>query len=370
MLDVLHTESSAGWGGQEARTVLEAEHLTRRGHRVRIAGPPGSGIEREAKRRGLPFFALPMRSVADLSAYVRLARLLRRERPLVLHTHSSKDSWLAGVAGRRAEVPALLRTRHVFIPVRPHRLNPVYWLADRVIVTASATRDHLVEACGLPPGRVVVLPTGVDLEKFGPHVSGRAFREEFGLGPRAPAVGIVAQLRGSKGHDHFIEAARLLSGKRPDARFFIVGDGLWRGLVAEKVRREGVEGRVVMTGYREDVPAVLAALDVLVIASTRTDGVPQAGLQALATGVPVVGTKVGGIPEIVLDGETGLLVEPGDARALAEAVEALLADPARRERMGRAGVRMVRGRFSLEAMLDALEKVYEETLRESRRGGR
>lgn len=370
MLDILHTESSTGWGGQETRTVLEAEHLTRRGHRVRIAGPPGSGIEREARRRGLPFFPTPIRSVLDPTAYLRLVRFLRREKPLILHTHSSKDSWLAGLAGRRACVPVIFRTRHVSIPVRPQRLNPVYRLPDRIIVTAAAIRNDLVGRCGLAPDRVVPLPTGVDLQRFGPHVSGRAFREEFGLGAKTPAVGMVAQLRGSKGHDHFIQAARLLCRRKPDVKFFIVGNGRRRALIGEKIRSEGMQERVTMTGYREDIPNVMSALDVLVIASTRTDGIPQAGLQALATGVPVVGTQVGGIPEIVLDGETGLLVRPGDARALAEAIETLLDDPARRERMGRTGAQIARARYSLEAMLDALENLYLETLRESRGNGR
>ena len=173
MLDILHTESSAGWGGQEARTILEADHLTRRGHRVRVAGPSGSGIEREARRRGLPFLAAPIRSVADPLALLRIFRLLRRERPAILHTHSSKDSWLAGLAGKGAGVPVIFRTRHVSIPVRAHRLNPVYQIPDRILVTASATREHLVSRCGVPPGRVITLPTGVDLGRFGPHVSGR-----------------------------------------------------------------------------------------------------------------------------------------------------------------------------------------------------
>ncbi|MDP6084484.1 MAG: glycosyltransferase [Nitrospinota bacterium] len=370
MLDILHTESSAGWGGQEARTILEADHLSRRGHRVRVAGPSGSGIEGEARRRGLPFLPAPIRSVADPLALVRIFRLLRRERPAILHTHSSKDSWLAGLAGKSAGVPVIFRTRHVSIPVRAHRLNPVYRIPDRILVTASATRDHLVSRCGVPPDRVITLPTGVDLGRFGPHVSGRPFREAFGFGEGTPVVGIVAQLRGSKGHDHFIEAARILSARNPEARFFIVGDGLWRDLVAEKVRSEKMTARVTLTGFREDIPEVMAALDVLVIASTRTDGIPQAGLQAMATGVPVVGTRVGGIPEVVREGETGLLVEPGDSAALARAVERLLADPARRERMGKTGMNRVRERHSLEAMLNGLESIYEEALRAARgRGG-
>ncbi len=370
MLDILHTESSTGWGGQEARTVLEAEHLTRRGHRVRIAGPPKSGIEREVRRRGLPFLPLAIRSVMDLPAYLRLTRLLRRERPLILHTHSSKDSWLAGLAGKRAGVPVIFRTRHVSIPVHAHRLNPIYRLPDRIIATASATRNHLVSKVGVALERVVTLPTGVDLDRFGPHVTGRGIREEFGLAEGTPVVGIVAQLRGSKGHDHFIEAAGLISRANPEVKFLIAGDGRWRPLVVEKIRSQGMRERVIMTGYREDVPNIMAALDVLVIASTRTDGIPQAGLQALATGVPVVGTNVGGIPEILRDGECGSLVEPGDARALAGAIETLLADPARRQRMGQTGLRMVRERYSLEAMLDTLENLYEETLRNSQGNAR
>jgi glycosyltransferase involved in cell wall biosynthesis len=364
MLDILHTESSIGWGGQEARTILEAEHLVRRGHRVSILGPPGSGIERESNRRSLRFFPEPLRSVADLPAYFRLVRLLRREKPLILHTHSSKDSWLGALAGKRAQVPAIVRTRHVSIPVRAHRLNPVYRLPDRVIVTAAATREHLVHRCRIPPERVVTVPTGVDLNRFGPGLSGRGFRQEFRLDDRTPLVGIVAQLRGSKGHDQFIEAARQIVGRNPAVRFFIVGDGLWRKLVEEKIGAEGMREYVTMTGYREDIPNVMAALDVLVIASTRTDGIPQAGLQAMAAGRPVVGTNVGGIPEVIRNGETGILVEPGDARALAEAVESLLDDPGRRETLGKTGTRMVRERHSLEAMLDALEHLYEETLRE------
>ncbi len=370
MLDILHTESSDGWGGQEARTVLEAEHLGRRGHRVRIAGPSNSGIGREARRRGIPFIPIPMRSVMDLNGWFRLHRLLRRERPAILHTHSSKDSWLAGLAGKRTGVPVLIRTRHVSIPVHAHRLNPVYRIPDRIIVTASATRDHLVRQYGLEPERVVTLPTGVDLDRFGPHVSGRPFREEFGLDERTPLVGIVAQLRGSKGHDTFIEAARLLSGENPDTRFLVVGDGLWRNIVREKVDREGMTDRVRLTGYREDIPAVMAALDVLVMASIRTDGIPQAGLQAMATGLPLVGTDVGGIPEIVRDGETGLLVPPGDAPALADAVGRLIADKALRNRLGATGLERVRERYSLEGMLDALERLYEDRLRRAQGNGR
>lgn len=369
MLNILHTESSDGWGGQEARTVLEAEHFGQRGHRVRIAGPPNSGIGREAHRRGVPFVPILMRSVMDLSGWYQFCRLLRHEQPTILHTHSSKDSWLAGLAGKQAGVPALIRTRHVSIPVHAHRLNLVYKIPDRIIVTASITRNHLVKHCGLDPNRVVTLPTGVDLNQFGPHISGKPFREEFGLDETTPIVGIVAQLRGSKGHDIFIEAARILSDQNPEMRFFIVGDGLWGDLIKEKVKQEKMTNRIHLTGYREDIPAVMAALDVMVIASIRTDGIPQAGLQAMATGVPLVGTNVGGIPEILRDGETGLLVPAGDASSLADAISHLLSNPPLRKQLSTNGMKRVRKDYSLENMLDILERLYEDTLRSATGNG-
>ena len=293
MLDILHTKSSDEWGGQETRTILEAEHLGRRRHRVHIAGPSNSGIDREARRRGIPFIPTSMRSVMDPNGWFRLHRLLRRERPAILPTHNSKDTWLAGLTGKRIGVPVLIRTRHVSIPVHAHRLNPVYRIPDRIIVTASATRDHLVRQYGLDPERVVTLPTSVDLERFGFHVSGRPFREKFRLDERFPLVRIAAQFHGSKGHDTFTEAARLLSDENPNTRFLFVGDGLRRNLIREKVEQEGIPDRIRLTGYRDDIPAVMAALDVLVTASVRTDGIPQAGLQVMVTGFPLVGTDIG-----------------------------------------------------------------------------
>lgn len=293
MLDILHTKSSDEWGGQETRTILKAEHLGRRRHRVYIAGPSNSGIDREARRRGIPFIPTSMRSVMDPNGWFRLHRLLRRERPAILPTHNSKDTWLAGLTSKRIGVPVLIRTRHVSIPVHAHRLNPVYRIPDRIIVTASATRDHLVRQYGLDPERVVTLPTGVDLERFGFHVSGRPFREKFRLDERFPLVGIAAQFHGSKEHDTFTEAARLLSDENPNTRFLFVGDGLRRNLIREKVEQEGIPDRIRLTGYRDDIPAVMAALDVLVTASVRTDGIPQAGLQVMVTGFPLVGTDIG-----------------------------------------------------------------------------
>ncbi|MFQ6110871.1 MAG: glycosyltransferase family 4 protein [Nitrospinota bacterium] len=361
-LRVLHTESSPGWGGQEKRILLECLKLRERGHWFAIAGQPEGRLGEEARREGLRFFPVRMRSGFDALALLELMRLLRQERINIIHTHSSKDSWLGGIAGRLLRVPAIVRTRHVSIPVSSNPLNLVYRLPNRVATTARCSRELILKATGLSPERVRVIPTGVELEHFNPSISGEPFRQEFCLGEGEKAVGIVAQLRGSKGHEHFVAAAGRICERRDDVRFFIVGDGHWRELIAEDIKGKGLEGKVVMTGYRQDIPEVMAGLDLLVIASIRTDGIPQSALQAMAVGLPVIGTEVGGIPEVLAPSGAGVLVPPGDPEALARAVEELLDDPSRMGEMGERGRAFVAEGFSLERMLDETERLYLEAL--------
>ncbi len=361
-LRILHTESSPGWGGQEKRILLECLKLKERGHWFAIAGQPEGRLGEEARREGLAFFPVKMRSSFDPLALLTLMHLAKRERINIIHTHSSRDSWLGGVAGRLLGVPAVVRTRHVSIPVSSNPLNLVYRLPKRVATTALCSRELILKATGLSPGRVLVIPTGVELERFNPALSGEPFRREFGLKEGEKAVGIVAQLRGSKGHEHFVSAAERICYTHNDVRFFIVGDGHWRQLIAEDIKRRGLEGKVVMTGYREDIPEVMAGLDLLVIASIRTDGIPQSALQAMAMGLPVVGTEVGGIPEVLAPSGAGVLVPPAVPEALARAVKELLDDSARLREMGESGRRFVAAGFSLERMLDETERLYREVL--------
>ncbi|OGL61796.1 MAG: hypothetical protein A3J27_10035 [Candidatus Tectomicrobia bacterium RIFCSPLOWO2_12_FULL_69_37] len=362
VLRVIHTEASRGLGGQEKRILLEAVSLRERGHGVLLVGQPDGLLRREAERAGVPFRSVRMRFVCDPAALWGLLRVFRGERPDIVHTHSSKDSWLAGVAGRLLGL-TVVRTRHVSIPVSGHRLNWAYRLPHLIMTTAERIRRMLVEGGLCEPSRVKVLPTGVDLARFREGIPPRLFREELALADGVPAVGIVAQLRKSKGHGHFLQAARRLRDGGSNARFFVVGDGHWRDIFREEARGLGVlDGTVAFLGYREDIPEVMAGLDLLVIASTRTEGVPQVALQAMAMGLPIVGTDVGGVPEVLLPSGAGVVVPAGDPRALAAAVQELLADPARRARMGEAGRAYVRERHSLERMLEETVHAYEEVL--------
>ena len=358
MRTVLHTESSPGLGGQEIRTLNEARWTAERGWRVIVAGVPEGRFIARAREAGLEAAPLAMGRAWDLRAVARLARLIRRERVSLVHTHSSVDGWLGGLAARAAGVP-VVRTRHVSIPVR-RGFNPVYtWLADRVI-TSGETIRRIVVGAGVPSERVVAIPAGVDLGGF-PFRSGAAeTARALGLSP--PVIGSVAMFRGSKGHAHLLDAFAIVRAARPTATLLLVGDGIRRQWVEGLAREAGLAGAVVFTGFRADVAALLGVLDCFVLASTRTEGVPQSLLQAFAAGAPVVASAIGGVPEVVVDGVTGLLVESESAGALAAGIGRVLDDRAGADRRARAARALVEERFSHVASMTRLLDLYADLL--------
>ena len=356
MRTVLHTESSGGHGGQEIRTLAEARWLLGHGWGALIACQPDSPLFAEAKAASIPVEPVRMRGATDLGAALRLRRLIRERGVSVVHTHSSVDSWLAGVAAKSLSRP-VVRTRHVSIPIRRRRAL-VYRLADRIITSGESVRS-IVIAAGIAPEHVVTISAGVDADRFHSGVSGNTVRAELGLGS-APVVGLVANVRGSKGHNVFLEAARTVLASVPGARFLIVGDGVGFDEVSRRVREMGLDASVRLTGFRRDIPQVMAALDVLVLPSIRSEAIPQVIPQALAVGTPVVASTVGGSPELIRDGENGRLVPPGDARGLADAILALLREPERARAMARAGQAMVRERYTIDATMARTTAVYRE----------
>ena len=360
-LRVLHTEWSNGWGGQEIRILSECVGLAARGHRVELAGCPEGRLRRRAGEAGLVFHPLPMAGPWDLRAVWRLVRLLRRGGFDILHTHSSVDSWVGGVAARMAGV-ACVRTRHLSAPVSTHPLNIVYRLPRAVITTGEGIRRHLVEDYGLPAERVFSIPTGVDTTRFRPREPDPELQAELGLGPEEPVVGMVAVLRSWKRHDLFCRMARMLLDQGRKARFLIVGEGPGRERVSGYLEELELRPAVIMTGHREDVERILSLCTVVVLCSDRNEGVPQAVLQAMACARPVVAAAAGDVPQVVRDGRTGLLVPPGEAGPLARAVARLLEDAALRRRLGEAGRRLVESSYSQEGMLEATEQLYARVL--------
>ena len=348
-----------GFGGQEIRILTEARWLLDHGWHALIACQPDSPLLHETRAAGVPALAIPIRRVADLRALQLLRRAMKDRGAALVHTHSSVDSWLGALSARSLGIP-VVRSRHVAIPIR----SPlVYRMADRIITTGEAIA-RIVAAAGVDPAKIVSIPAGVDTTRFHPGVSGQAVRAELGL-PSTPAgkvVGLVANVRGSKGHRYFLEAARDVLRALPGTRFLVVGDGVGFDDVRRCVHELGLDDHVIMTGFRRDIPEVMAALDVLVLPSTRSEATSQVIPQALAVGTPVAATAVGGIPEIVRDGENGRLVPPADAVALAAAIVELLRDRARARAMARAGQAEVQARYTVDVMMARTTAVYAELL--------
>jgi glycosyltransferase involved in cell wall biosynthesis len=258
--------------------------------------------------------------------------------------------------------PLIIRSRHIEVDY-PNR----FWsgmafrlLPHQVITTSQRIADRLVAELGIPPARVTCIATGVDLTRFNPEVEG-TLHQELGVDPEVALVGMISVLRSWKGHATFLDAAaRLLGDSKRPVRFVIVGDGPGRDELAGKIAQAPWKDHVTLLGHRANVPNILASLDVLVLPSYAHEGIPQIVLQAQAMSCAVVATTIGGIPEVVEDGVTGLLVAPRDAEALAEKIAALLDDPELDARLGQAARAAIEKHHSLDTMGERLLELYEK----------
>jgi glycosyltransferase involved in cell wall biosynthesis len=363
-LTILHTEAATGWGGQQMRVLHEVSGLIGRGHQVMLACQPGSEIAGRAPEWGVPVFITRIGGAFDIPGICRLAALIRRYRPDIVNTHSSRDSWTGLTAAKLLRGPVTVRTRHMLVPIKPTLDNRLLYgkLNDAIVTTGDAVKRQVIACLEVSPDSVVSIPTGIDLDRFNPaEADGTRFRDDIGVPAGAPLVGAVGLMLRAKGHTYLVDAAALIVRERPDVRFVLVG-GVPAGSrmlehLTEQVASLGLKDRFVFAGYRSDIPDVMAGLDVLALPSL-SEGVPQVVGQAMAMKKPVVATDVGGVSEQVIDGRTGFLVQKADPEQMARAVLKVLGDAAGAREMGENGRRLVEEKFSLDAMLDATEALY------------
>jgi glycosyltransferase involved in cell wall biosynthesis len=347
-------------GGQLVALRL-AEAAREREHDVVFISPTPGGFVELAERRGFRVVVVPLGGALDLCSLLRLTSVVRAERTDVLHTHAHFSLNVLGrVAGRLASAKVIAHM-HLDNAFRPGRAastaqavvdNATARLCSRIIAVSESTRAALVRQ-GYPGGRVVVVHNGID-----PSPEADAARP-VEVPDDAPFLLHVGRLAPVKGQRELIEALPRLA--RTDTVAVLVGRDLETGgaygreLEALATER-GVRDRVLLAGYRDDVPALLAAADIFVLPSW-IEGLPLTVLEAMAAAKPVVATRVGGTPEAV-DGETGLLVPPHDISALTEALDVLLAEPDLARRLGEAGRRRVEERFSAAAMCEQVLAAY------------
>jgi glycosyltransferase involved in cell wall biosynthesis len=313
----------------------------------------------------------------DLLATVRLARVIRRERPQILHTHTAK----AGAVGRLAALiagparpPVIVHTFHghvlrgYFGPVRTRFFLALErWLAAHttaLIAVGPQVRDDLVALGVAPPERFAVIRLGIELEeRVRPQDDGRVeTRRYLGLPGDRFVVGWVGRMTAVKRTDDVLEAFRLVREQGVDACLCLVGDGPDRERLEQRASELGVIRDTLFLGYQEDVAPYYAAFDALVLPSAN-EGTPVSVIEALAAGTPVVATRVGGVPDVVREGEEGFLVDAGDTTELAERLTRLARDAKLRRRLGESGRERVLKRYAVDRLLDDIDRLYRELLR-------
>ena len=335
-----------------------ARGLAARGHQVTVVTPPSEVWAARCREAGLAHVAVPMRRQWDPRAAWRLARLIREQRIQLAHAHKGRARTLTLLAGLMGARALLVLNRGVSFPVGGvRRVGYTSRRVHAIVAVCRSIKDGLVTA-GVPPTKVEVIYSGTDLERFHPGVDGGAVRRELGL---ADDHALITQIgvRSWRGWRDLLEAMPRVVGRLESARLLFVGAPPPRvAEIVDRARALGLGRHVLILSYRRDVPAILNASDVVVDASYAGLGITGSIREALACERPVVATAVEGMPELVVDGETGLLVPPRNPPALAEALLRLLGDAMAAQTMARAGRKRVEVRFSLRAKLDATEALY------------
>lgn len=368
-LTVLHVVANRWWTGSAEPVLRLVLGLRARGHRVLLGLTAGDRFEAKAREAGVePVDGLRLDVKSGLGAIVSDARRLRtlvtREGVNVVHTHHSHDHWLGWWGHGTA---ALIRTFHNERAVRPAWPDSALYRRTDAVVAVSRRIEERLRQARVPGGRLHRTDGVVDAARFVADAPGAAkVREEFGVAG-APLVGCVARLAAGRGHEALIEGFRLLSAGRGDARLLLVGKGERRDALEGLVKRLGLERRVFFAGYRDaDLPAVLGALDVFVLMGAGSDDSCRAALEAMAAGRPVLAARAGALPDAVVHGETGLLLDEPSPEAVAASLARLLSTPEEARAMGEAGRRRALALFTPERHAAAMETLYVETIRRLR----
>jgi len=344
-----------------------------------VVEPSEGDLAFAARERGVTPLVIPelsraIRPVQDLVAFLKLVRLFRRLRPDIVHTHTAKAGALGRLAALFTRVPLLVHTFHghvlegYFSPALTRLfLGIERGLArrtDRIITVSPRLRADLLEMGIGRPERVEAVPLGLELARFARRPAGPSpLRATLGLAVSAPLLGIVGRLVPIKDHATLFEAMVRLEGAARVAHLVVVGDGELRADLERLAQTLQIAPRVHFLGWRHDLETILNALDV-VICSSRNEGTPVSLIEAMAAGVPVLSTAVGGVADLVGHGETGWLVPPGDPAALASAIGTLLRDPPLRARLAAAGQAVALRRHDVEQLISRMEALYTTLVNE------
>jgi len=367
MRNVLFISECTGITGGARQFMALAQGLRAKGWDVTIACPSRGETFRAAEDMGLPALDFSPRQDYDVLSAVRLSRLVAGKGIDILHAHHSRAHAVGLIAEHLPKrAPVFVVTRRVSFPPAGNIFSRLKYRNPRIdafIAVADSVRRTLIEG-GVPPEKVVVIPSGVDLERFSPRPKDAQWTRRLRLPEGVPAAGLVAHHGSWKGQDVFLRAAGVLKKRGARAVYILAGRETDCAEVRDMASAAGLdEDDARFLGFQEDIPGILSVLDVSVSASTSGEGLSGALRESLAMEIPVIASDVGGNRELVEDGRTGILFNPGDADALADALARTFADPARARRTAAAGRADVRLRLGVDRMVESTADLYDSLLR-------
>jgi len=366
-LNILFINSIRMWGGAEVWLMDIMHGLQNRGHEVTLLCRSGTPLAENARARGFAPVTMRMRSDFDPLVIAATRRLIRQRNIDVISTNMDKELRFGGIAAKLSGGTCVIPSREVDYPLKNNwRYRFTYnVLADQIVANSRATKQTLLQnAPWLDADRIEVIYKGIDPQPFLERPQeGLALRQAFGVSAGTPLVGFVGQIIERKGIPDIVEAIPLVLQQLPEAKFFFAGEGKLSGFLQSEIRRRGLANRVIYAGFRRDVPAIMKAIDVLILPSV-VEGFGYVLVEAMAAGKPVVATNVSSIPEIVVNGQTGLLVRTRAPEELARAVGRFLAHPPLAAQMGERGRQRVLQHFTIDRMIEHFEAVFQRHVAE------
>jgi glycosyltransferase involved in cell wall biosynthesis len=343
--------------------------LDKNKYNIFLACPPKGVRIPEFVSAGANVKEVRLRHFYDLFSVIKLIKIIITENIHIIHSHLSQSDFLACIAAKLTNRPIVSTIHGVIIREFEslskkkfyhflHRLTALF--LDELIAVSEGAKEDLLAHEAINESRISVIYSGIDPEKFSkPDIS--TVKPEFGIDERAKVVGIVATLTPEKNHSVFLKAAAQILTQKPDVKFLIVGDGPLKKQLQNLATQLGINSNVIFTGERRDIPNILSSLDIIVLPSS-TEGLPIVLLEGMSAGVPIVASRVGGVPEVVEDEETGILIPPRKSKELAKAIIRLLDNSQLAEMFKNRGRKKIEKKFALNVMIEKTQECYDRLL--------
>ncbi|MEJ2009528.1 MAG: glycosyltransferase family 4 protein [Acidobacteriota bacterium] len=360
-LRIGHVDTGLTLRGGQRQLLLLAQGLRRRGHWQLIVCPEGSELYRRAATEGFPVLGLPQDDFRHLHGIRQLRRRLHQDGLMLLHAHDGVGQTVAWMASLGTGVRRVASRRVIYLPKRRLDYRLKYKYTCHAVIAVSKFVGHILEETGIPPAMINVIPDGIEIpERVQDAASKLATRAKWNLSEREFVVGQLASFSAEKGQDLAISAFEILASRLPDAKLVLGGDVSAVDLATSSLSGAVSSGRVLLAGYQENLYQFFAGLDVYIMPS-RSEGLGSSALLAMAHGLPVIATRVGGLPEIVEEGRTGWLVAPESAEDLANAIVSAASNPLHLKELGD-DARERAKEFSAEIMVERTAALYNRLI--------